>query len=416
MKKLLKITGITIGTLILVVCLLAVWSMARWNAPASRKAKEMKAPSDAATIERGKFLFTYGHGCGGCHAGNYDLSSPPKGGVVFDLNTFDPQLGMFYSRNITPDTATGIGSWTDGEIVRALREGIRKDGTTLFPIMPMESLHGLSDDDALAIVAYLRTLRPVRNPIPERVPTLFTKVLMTLGMIGPMPEIDRPIAMPKREPPALYGRYLANNAALCMDCHTPRNLKNGAFYTDSLFAGSSFPFGAPEGDPTAVYAANITPDMATGIGVWTEEAFLKFMHTGTGPEGVVRDGHMPYAATSRWNEEDLRALWAYLRTVLPVHRPRVPKIFQGAGLSQDPATLGKAMYTTYCAHCHGTKGSDGMSTDLSLAEAASSLSDGDLEGIIRNGMEGTNMPGFDRTLDDAQIKALLVHVRSLGKN
>lgn len=414
MWKLLKIAGITLCAIVLLICLIAVWALARWNAPASRTAKELKAPSDAATIERGKFLFTYGHGCGGCHAGNYDLSSSPRGGIVFDLNTFDPQLGMFYSRNITPDVETGIGSWTDGEIVRALREGIRKDGTTLFPIMPMESLHGLSDKDALAIVAYLRTLTPVRNPVPERVPTFFTKVLMTLGVIGPMAEIEKPIATPKREPPALYGRYLANHAALCMDCHTPRNLKDGAFYTDSLFAGSSFAFGAPEGDPTNVYAANITPDMATGIGAWTEEAFLAFMHTGAGPEGVVRDGHMPYAATSRWEEEDLKALWAYLRTVLPVRRAEPPRTFQAGALSQDPPTLGKAMYTSYCTHCHGTEGRDGMAADLALAEAAPSLNDADVEQTIRHGMGGTHMPGFDKTLSDAQIKALVVHVRSLG--
>jgi mono/diheme cytochrome c family protein len=414
MKKVLKVTGIGIVAIILVICLVAVWSMARWNAPTSRKAKEMKAPSDAATLARGKFLYTYGHGCVGCHGGNHDVSTAPKGGVVFDLNTFDPKLGMFYSRNITPDTETGIGSWTDGEIVRALREGIRKDGTTLFPIMPMESLHGLSDEDALALVAYLRTLPPVRNPVPDRVPTFFTKVLMTLGVIGPMPEIEKPIAAPRRDPPALYGRYLANHAALCVDCHTPRNLADGSFYKDSLFAGSSFAFGGPEGDPTAVHAANITPDMATGIGVWTEEAFLKFMHTGMGPEGVVRDGHMPYAETSRWQDEDLKALWAYLRTVRPVQRPEVPRIFQGAGLSQDPATLGKGMYATYCTDCHGTRGRDGLNADLSLAEVAPTLSDTELETVIRQGMEGTHMPGFDKTLDDAQLKALITHVRTLG--
>jgi mono/diheme cytochrome c family protein len=415
MKKVLRRVGIGIAAIALVICLVLVWAMVRWNAPTSRIAREMKAPEDAAAIERGKFLFTYGHACGGCHAGHLDPITPPKGGVKFDLNTFDPKLGVFYSRNITPDTETGIGAWTDGEIVRAMREGIRKDGTTLFPIMPMESLHGLSDEDALAIVAYLRTLPPVRNPVPDRVPSLFTKVLMTVGVLSPMAEIDKPIATPKKTPPALYGRYLANHAALCMDCHTPRNLKDGSFYTDSLFAGSSFAFGGPEGDPTAVHAANITPDMATGIGSWTEEAFLKYMHTGMGPEGVVRDGHMPYAATSRWGEEDLRALWAYLRTVLPVQRQEVPRVFQGDALSSDPATLGKAMYQTYCTGCHGSQGKNGLSADLALAETAPSLDDADLEGTIRRGMEGTNMPGFEKTLNDAQIKAVVSHVRSLGR-
>ena len=415
MKKVLKFAGIAVVGLVLVIGIVSVWASYRWNAPVSRPVKEMKAPTDAASLERGKFLYTNSLTCWECHGDPLNSMVPPKGGAKFDLNDLDPQLGVWYSRNITPDVETGIGGWTDGEIVRAIREGVRRDGTPLFPIMPMVPLHGLSDDDALAIVAYLRTIPPVQNEVPQNEASFFVKVLFTLGAIGPMEAIEKPIAAPERGPTALYGRYVANHSALCMDCHTPRNLKDGSFYIDSLFAGSTIQFGGPEGHPSAAYAANITPDMATGIGAWTEEAFLTFMHTGMGPEGVVRDGHMPYAATSRWPDDDLKAVWAFLKTLRPIERQEIPRELRGDGLSQDPKVLGKAMFETYCARCHGPEGRSGLAADLDLADVAPTLKDAELEQYVRNGMEGTHMPGFDRTLSEEQLKAVLGHVRGLGK-
>lgn len=414
MKKLLKWAGFGFVGLVVLIGIVSVWAANRWNAPVSRAVVAMDAPADEATLERGKFLYTYSHTCWECHGDPLDASKPPIGGVKFDLNMVSPQLGVWYSRNITPDIETGIGGWTDGEIVRAIREGIRKDGTPLFPIMPMMPLHGLSDDDALALVAYLRTLPAVRNAVPANEASFFSKVMFTLGAIGPMEAIDKRIVAPERGPTALYGRYVANHGALCMDCHTPRSLKDGSFYMDSLFAGSSIGFGDSEGHPSVAYASNITPDMATGIGSWSEEAFLHFMRTGQGPDGTVRDGHMPYAATSRWADDDVKAVWAFLKTLRPIERSEVPRQFRGPALSDDPTVLGPAMYETYCARCHGPQGEGGLSADLALAEVAPTLKDAELEQYIRHGMEGTNMPGFERTLNDAQLRAVISHVRTLA--
>lgn len=411
MRKILKIAGFTAGAIIVLIGVVSLWATYRWNAPASRAVKAMSAPSDPATLERGKFLYTNSLICWECHGDEMNSTIPPKGGRKFDLSAAGPGLGMWYAKNITPDVETGIGGWTDGEIVRAMREGIRKDGSPLFPIMPMEQLHGLSDDDALAVVAHLRTLPAVRNEVPPGEPTFFVKLLFTLGAMGSKPEIEKPIATPQPGPTALYGRYLANNASLCVDCHTPRNLNDGSFYKDSLFSGSTIDFGGPEGHPTAVYASNITPDMATGIGSWSEEAFVHFLRTGQGPDGAVRDGHMPYSATSRWPEEYLKAVFAFLKTVRPIERPEVPRLLQGDALSKEAGPLGRAMYETYCARCHGPEGKDGLATDLALSDIAPTLKDAELIEFIRNGMDGTNMPGFDRTLSDEQIHAVVAHMR-----
>lgn len=415
MKAVLKVALYVVGGLAAIVLIVLGWASMRWNAPSGRPVVPMTASTDPAVIARGEFLYTRGHECWQCHGDRKEHTAPPKGGMVFDLTTGPFNLGVFYARNITPDKETGIGTWTDGEIVRALREGLSKDGSPLFPIMPTVPLHGLSDDDALAIAAYLRTLPAVKNEVSNDRVALFTKVLFTLGAIGPLEAITKPIATPDKSIPALYGRYLATNASGCFDCHTPRNLNDGSFYTDSLFAGSSFGFGEPEGDPSIAFAANITPDMATGIGSWSEETFLHFMRTGAGPEGVVRDGHMPYATFSAWPEEDLKAVFAYLRTLRPIERPKPPKRWAKDGLSQEPLKLGGAIYETYCLHCHGRTGEGGLAAQGNLSDALKGYDHAALTRTLNAGAPDMGMPGFDKTLNDEQMKALAAYLRTLGK-
>ncbi len=262
------------------------------------------------------------------------------GGVKFDLTDLSPALGVYYARNITPDVETGLGGWTDGEIVRAIREGIRKDGRVLFPIMPIDPLHGLSDDDVLALVAYIRTIPPVRNVVPEREPSLFAKTLLTVGIIGPTKQITEPIVAPRRAVTPEYGAYVARHVSLCSDCHTPRNLMNGDFYYDSLLAGGSIHFGE-KSDPVRSFAANITPDLATGIGQWTEDQFITMMRSGLGPDGRVRTRHMPYAYFGLWDSLELRALYSFIRSIPPVHRTVAPSTFMNDVVAGDPPVKGR---------------------------------------------------------------------------
>ena len=116
MKKVLKVLGIGLGALVVLIGVVSVWASYRWNAPSSRDIKPLTAPTDAASLERGRFLYTNSHACWECHGDPLDATKPPIGGVKFDLNGLSPQLGVWYSRNITSDVETGIGGWTDGEI------------------------------------------------------------------------------------------------------------------------------------------------------------------------------------------------------------------------------------------------------------------------------------------------------------
>jgi mono/diheme cytochrome c family protein len=318
---------------------------------------------------------------------------------------------VYYARNITPDRETGIGAWTDGEIVRAIREGIRKDNTVLFPIMPVDPLSGLSDDDVLAIVAYLRTLPPVRNQVPAREVSLFAKTLMTVGMIGPMPEHRAPVTAPPRAISVEYGKYVARHAALCSDCHTPRNLMNGDFYYDSLLAGGSFKFGeAP--DPVASYAPNITPDSATGIGNWTESEFLTMMRSGLGRDGKVRTRHMPYAFTGLWDSLELRAVYTFIRSLPPVKRTVPPSTYMNDALATDPLVHGRGIFNSYCQPCHGREGKGAPPTNVVLAEVAPSLGDGELKEFVMAGNPDLRMPSFGKTLSQQELDAVVTYVRS----
>lgn len=140
--------------------------------------------ADDAQIARGKYLVTLG-GCTDCHTPGYFLGKPDMtrylGGsdVAFEM----PGLGAFVGRNITPDRETGIGDWTAEQIITALRTGERPDGRTLAPIMPYHALAALSDDDAMAIAQFLKSIEPVSNPVPgpfgpgEKVPTFMFRIL-----------------------------------------------------------------------------------------------------------------------------------------------------------------------------------------------------------------------------------------------
>lgn len=409
--KILKTAGIALGVGVMLILFGLTYASLRWDAKVDRSVPDLTASRDPGPVARGEFLFKTSLGCWECHGGS-DANNAPSGGMKFDLTTLSPSLGVFYAPNITPDVETGIGSWTDGEIVRAIREGIRKDGRVLFPIMPVDPLNGLSDKDVLALVAYLRSLPPVKNHVPEREPTLFTKTLMTFGIIGPMKQLTEPVIAPERAVTPEYGRYVTKHVSLCADCHTPRNLMSGDFYYDSLLAGSSFRFGEDEPVPVTSFARNITPDTATGIGSWTEEEFLRLMTTGVGPEGKVRTRHMPYAYYGLWDSLELRAVYTFIRSIPPVRRTAPENEFRGDMASTEPEVRGKGVFDSYCIACHGTAGSGAPPTNVRMAGVAPSLTDDDLRELIMNGIPNLRMPGFGKTINEAELNAVVTYIRS----
>lgn len=272
---------------------------------AALPAVAQSGPASSA-VARGRYLVNVLGACGNCHT--------PKGlGAADKLLTGGLEIredfGVAIAPNITPDRDTGIGAWSDAEVVRAIREGKSRDGRTLGPPMPFYLYRRLSDNDAYAIVAYLRTVKPIVNKVERSRYTI--RLPAEYGPpVGSVPE-------PPRDP-VKYGEYLAGPVAHCSDCHTPRN-RDGVPDPHRLLAGG-FLFTGPWGTS---YSANITPDRETGIGRWTDGQIVAAIY-GVRPDGRRLLPPMPsdyYAAGIA--EPDLKALLAYLRSVQPV-RNRVP--------------------------------------------------------------------------------------------
>jgi cytochrome c553 len=268
-----------------------------------------------ARIERGKYLYTAVADCDSCH-GERDYSrlyapvvASGKGSVI----PFEGLPGRIVASNITPDRETGIGTWTDGEKIRAIREGIAKDGRALYPTMPYQNYRYMSDEDVQALVAYMNTLPAIRNPLPKtEIPPAASRAIQ-----GKPRPVGRPVPPPDPNNQASYGEYLTT-IAYCEECHTPQT--GSAF---RRFAGGqtfSTPFGK-------VITANITPDRETGIGGWDFARFRDrlrvYRQQYSGPEQLPKIGPdrftvMHYIAYNGLTDGDLAALFAYLMTRTPV--------------------------------------------------------------------------------------------------
>jgi len=216
-----------------------------------------------------------------CHA---DDESPPIEGSDFLEDA--PPIGTFYAPNLTP---THLGEWTDGEIIRAIREGVHRSGRSLL-VMPSSVFRHLSDDDVQAIVAYLRAQPPVEPDTPTNRLNVLGAIMAALG--GPFevqPPLTEPVVAPAPGPTAAHGGYLAS--VVCSLCH-----------------------GADLGGIEAFLA----PPLA-GVGrTWTEEQFINFIRTGERPSGPPVDGElMPWEDLSGFfqDDDDLRAIFAHLGTL-----------------------------------------------------------------------------------------------------
>lgn len=321
MKKLKKIILIFLG----VVAVLAISGYVYFNQqfPKEIAAEEIKIEVTPARLERGKYIFHHAAGCVDCHSARdfSKLSGPVKPGTEgMGGDKFDEELGLpgtFYARNITP---YGVGNWTDGELVRAITEGISKDGSALFPIMPYLVYGKMDREDIYSVVAYLRTLPSIKNDVPKdevKFPmSMIMKTIPTKNAFTQKPDI--------KTNPIAYGEYMVKGAS-CTDCHTPS--KDGVPIPGKEFSGG-IEINLPGN--TVVRTANLTPDNETGLGLWTKEQFIKRFKQCMEPGYTTpyKPGEyqtiMPWTVYGGMTEEDLGAIYDYLRTI-PAVKNKVEK-------------------------------------------------------------------------------------------
>ena len=252
-------------------------------------------------VERGRYIVEVIAACGNCHSpnspGDLDPAKHLAGGFTIQIPGMEA-----VARNITPDPETGIGSWSDDEIIRAIREGVRPDGRVLGPPMPFMLYRHISDKDARAIVAYLRTVTPVRNDPP---PSKYDFPLPPAW--GPPVES---VPEPDRSDPVVYGAYLAGPLGHCMECHSTPGADGVPDMENHLGAGGML-FEGPWG---ATAALNITP---TGIGGKSDDELRQIITTGIRADGSALKLPMPVSYYKNLEEADLDAIIAYLRSLPP---------------------------------------------------------------------------------------------------
>jgi mono/diheme cytochrome c family protein len=306
------------ATLLLLAALAGAGAYFVLRSPKQNPAKQLRIDATPEMLARGEHLFEITD-CAGCHS-ERDLSlwcAPEVPGRRVVGAALPPEFGLpgkVVAPNITPDQETGIGDWTDGEIVRAIREGVDRNGRALFPMMPYPQYRSMSDEDVYALVAYLRTLPPVRNSLPET-KLNFPASLLIKSVPAPL---DGPVPPPDTSDPGRYGEYLVTIAG-CLECHTQE--RNGKLETEKLLAGGrDFSVGS-----YSVRSANITPEMETGIGAWSEDRFVeKFRgYARMTPESTPKVSQesftlMPWLNFTRLTDAELHAIYSFLRTVKPV--------------------------------------------------------------------------------------------------
>ena len=249
--------------------------------------------SGAAALERGQHVATI-RGCRDCHG------TALEGKVFLD----DPMIGKFAASNLTRGKG-GVGaSYGDADWVRAIRHGVRRDGKPLM-VMPSEEFFGLSDADLSALIAYVKSVPPVDNVLPASALSPLGRVITTVNRdvaILSAERIDH--AAPRPAAPTVgataeYGRYLASS---CIFCH------------GASFSGGRIPGVPPQWPP----APNLTPEPGAALARWPESGFAATLRTGVTPEGRQLDNrYMPWKVVGQMTDDELKALWLYLRSLPP---------------------------------------------------------------------------------------------------
>ena len=311
----MKLLGKILLGLFVLLCLLLIAGITLtigWRpffGPKARPLTVRKFETTPQRLARGRYLATAVSGCIYCHS-QHDWARPGEAilpgmeGAGEEVPYLDLP-GRVVAPNFTPDPQTGAGTWTDDQLARAIREGIGHDGRALFPMMPYQRFRHMSDEDVASVVVYLRSLAPVQHALP---PTQIIFPVKYLIRNAPEP-VTTPVASPDPSDRVAWGQYLVTIGG-CEDCHTPND--HGAEIPGMNFAGGMV-FKTAQAQAAA---ANLTPD-PSGISYYDEALFLKVMRTGyVGARKL--SPIMPIPVYSNMTDDDLKAIFAYLRTLKPV--------------------------------------------------------------------------------------------------
>ncbi len=357
-----KRIGKIVGVVVLVGLAIAAWLVFRPGPMAFADGKRVElaaytagkptgVPTDFTETDplaRGRYLAEAAD-CEACHTAEH-------GERFAGGRPFDTDFGTIYSPNITPDKETGIGDWTDADFIKAVHEGINKDGTRLYPAFPYAAYTYLTEEDVLAIKSYLFAQPAVKNKAPEN--TLRwpynQRGLMAIwsGLYNPK-ERFQPVA--DKSPSWNRGAYLVEALGHCGDCHTPRTMLQ-ALDNRKKFAG-----GMAEG----WRAYNLSSDKESGIGTWTAEEMETYLKTGHSQNKGSAFGPMAQAvhlSFQKLTASDVSAIVEYVRSVppvssdLPAPKLELASAHPGEGDHDDSNPKGHAIYSSMCAGCHSWTG------------------------------------------------------------
>lgn len=292
--------------------------------------------AQSAQVVRGQYIVVHVAGCPDCHTPRDAMGVPNSammlaGNAAFaDLNPADDTKGLVPTPNLTPDMDTGLGKWTDAQIKNAFQNGIDADGKPLFSMMPYYVFHNMTDSDADAVVAYLRSLPAVIHEIPERQDLGFP-----VTQASPVPASlipDTTLAL--SDPDYLHaqnGRYLAGSIGACMECHSQHDAMGAIpLMTDKLFQGNE-PFtraqlGLPPVFPATIYSANLTP-ATNGLAGWTPADVVQALHKGLSKDNKPLCPPMPSGPTGALaglTDGDATDIGIYLTTLAPKDNGVIP--------------------------------------------------------------------------------------------
>lgn len=264
-------------------------------------------PASAETpLERGTYLMESIVACGNCHTPKTAKGAPDTAREFAGALVADEKPLTAYAPNITMDKKTGIGNWTDAQIISAIREGKRPDGSLIGPPMPIHLYKDISDTDVKALVVYMRTVKPIKNTMPKSVYRF------------PLPKSYgfniKSVADVVRTDKIKYGEYLAGPLGHCVDCHTPFVKGHRDF---SRIGAGGFPFHGPWGISVS---SNITPH-EDGIKARSDAQIKSMVTTGKRPDGTKMFPPMAYPYYKNISAQDLSAIVAYLRSLKPIATP-----------------------------------------------------------------------------------------------